>query len=225
MIQKNWAGLSAAVLSKSLRYHLLSERCPYLFFFVNILILSPYMNWTEYWPIDSALFRDLFSEEEKVLQQILLSKVLCSEARHTVPRRHPFGTLLPTRPCGIRVIFTQWLDPVITRLTRCYLRKSSSRWIAHNLKEDSWTTRVVLMRLDSGFVFPHRDTSEDLVSGELDFHWFPVDQWVFEVFRSRIHVLHIELSLAAVSNLWRIDLSIDHVFLTPPRTDKLYWFS
>ena len=27
---------------------------------------------------------------------------------------------------------------------------------------------------------PRRDCSEKLVSTELDFHWFPVDQWVFE---------------------------------------------
>ena len=26
--------------------------------------------------------------------------------------------------------------------------------------------------------FPHRDTAGKLVSGQLDFHWFPVDRWV-----------------------------------------------
>ena len=42
---------------------------------------------------------------------------------------------------------------------------------------------------------PHRDTTGKRVYGELDFHWFPVDQWGFEVFGRRIRVLRIELPL------------------------------
>ena len=40
---------------------------------------------------------------------------------------------------------------------------------------------------------PRRDTPGNLVSVELDFHWFPVDQWGFEVFGPRIHVPRIEI--------------------------------
>jgi hypothetical protein len=42
---------------------------------------------------------------------------------------------------------------------------------------------------------PRRDILETLVFGELDFHWFPVDQWGFEVFGPWIRVLHIELPI------------------------------
>ena len=41
--------------------------------------------------------------------------------------------------------------------------------------------------------FPYRDTSGKHVSDELDFHWFPADQWGFEVFGPRIHVPRIEI--------------------------------
>ena len=40
---------------------------------------------------------------------------------------------------------------------------------------------------------PHRDCSEKLVSGQVGFHWSPVDQWVFEVFGSRIHLPGVEI--------------------------------
>ena len=71
-----------------------------------------------------------------------------------VGRRCPFGTPLPTRPCVTRVTFTQWLSPIITRLTRCYLWRSTSRWIVHDLKRNSWTTRVFSTCLHPGFMSP-----------------------------------------------------------------------
>ena len=45
---------------------------------------------------------------------------------------------------------------------------------------------------------PHRDTPGKRVFGKRDFHWFPADQWGFEVFGPRIHVPHIEISLGAM---------------------------
>ena len=41
---------------------------------------------------------------------------------------------------------------------------------------------------------PHRDTLEKPVSGQIDFHWFPVDQWDFEVFGPRIRVSRVEIT-------------------------------
>ena len=41
--------------------------------------------------------------------------------------------------------------------------------------------------------FPRRDIPAKLVSGKLDVHWFPVDQWVFEGFGPRIRVLRIKI--------------------------------
>ena len=107
------------------------------------------------------------------------------DMQRLVDRRRPFGTPLPTRPCVIRVTFTQWINPVITRLTRCYIWKSTSRWIVHNLKQDSWTTRVVSMCLDPRFVLPasrlfrkacfHRDWFSLVPSGPMGFRgvWTP----------------------------------------------------
>ena len=37
--------------------------------------------------------------------------------------------------------------------------------------------------------------SEHLLSWEFDFHWFPVEQWVFRVFGHRVCVPHIEILL------------------------------
>jgi hypothetical protein len=39
---------------------------------------------------------------------------------------------------------------------------------------------------------PHRETPRKLVSDELDFHWFSVDQWIFELFGCRIRVPRTE---------------------------------
>jgi hypothetical protein len=41
--------------------------------------------------------------------------------------------------------------------------------------------------------FPHQDTPEKRVSGKLDFHWFSVDQWGFEVFGPWIRVPRLEI--------------------------------
>ena len=42
-------------------------------------------------------------------------------------------------------------------------------------------------------MFPMSRYPRNRVSGNLDFHWFPVNQWGFEVFRSRIRVPHVEI--------------------------------
>ena len=87
----------------------------------------PIRQWNRVLTCTQCIIQESFFEEEKVLRQTLLQKVLWPKARHPAPRRSsaPFGTPLPTRHCVIRVTFTQWLNPFITRLTRWYLWKYS----------------------------------------------------------------------------------------------------
>ena len=46
--------------------------------------------------------------------------------------------------------------------------------------------------------FPYRHTFEEGVFGDLDFHWFPVDQWGFEVIGHWIRVSRIHIPLGNV---------------------------
>ena len=66
---------------------------------------------------------------------------------------------------------------------------------------------------------PHQDTSEKLVSGVLDFHWFSVDQWGFEVFGPRIRVPRIQLPLVA-SRVLQVCFLDGNVLLTRLQTDR-----
>ena len=100
------------------------------------MIRFPYVNWTEYWPVHNALFKDLFLKTRKYYDKHYYRKFvgLEQDMQSLAGRRRPFGTPLPTRPCVIRVTFTQWLNSFITRLTRWYLWKSfypkyKSLWI------------------------------------------------------------------------------------------------
>ena len=43
--------------------------------------------------------------------------------------------------------------------------------------------------------FSHRDTSENRVSGKLDFHWFPIDQWGLETSEPQIRTPHSRLPM------------------------------
>ena len=101
------------------------------------MIRFPYVNWTEYWPVHNALFKDLFLKTRKYYDKHYYRKFvgLEQDMQSLAGRRRPFGTPLPTRPCIIRVTFTQWLNSFITRLTRWYLWKSfypkyKSLWIS-----------------------------------------------------------------------------------------------
>ena len=72
---------------------------------------------------------------------------------------------------------------------------------------------------------PHRDCSEKLVSDQLDFHWFPVDQWGFEVNGRQIRVPHIQLPLTPCS-LFTLTILADNFLLTStrkPRKMALFW--
>ena len=66
--------------------------------------------------------------------------------------------------------------------------------------------------------FPRRGTPGKRVFRDLDSHSFSVDEWIFEVFESRIHVPHVELPL--VPSL-RLTLSIrpGNVLLTRLQTN------
>ena len=67
--------------------------------------------------------------------------------------------------------------------------------------------------------FPHRDTQENVFCGKVDSHWFPVDQWVFEVFGSRIHVPRFEIPLVPWLGL-ALSILADNVLLTRLQTNK-----
>ena len=54
---------------------------------------------------------------------------------------------------------------------------------------------------------------------ELDFHWFLVDQWGFEVFEPRIHVRHIRLPLLPSLRL-TLGILAGNVLVTRLQTDK-----
>jgi hypothetical protein len=67
--------------------------------------------------------------------------------------------------------------------------------------------------------FPRRDASQELVSSELDFHWFPVDQWGFEANGPQIRVPHIELPLIALTVI-TVCLLAGNVLLTRLQTHQ-----
>ena len=65
----------------------------------------------------------------------------------------------------------------------------------------------------------HRTNPGKRVSGELDFHWFPVDQWVFEVNEPQSRIPHIELPTVA-SKVVNTCLLSGNVLLTRLQTDR-----
>ena len=109
LIQTTLTWLHTIILSKKLRYHLQSERCSCRFFFVNILIRLSYTNRTQYCYAPGASFRNLFLKTTKHYAEHSYGKLfgLKRNMQNLVGRRRPFGTPLPTRPCGIRVTFSQ----------------------------------------------------------------------------------------------------------------------
>jgi hypothetical protein len=113
--------------------------------------------------------------------------------------------------------FPRCLDPGFVFPTSRYLRKACFRRTRFPLASSRPMGFRGVWTLDS--CFPRRDTSEKLVSGELDFHWFPVDQWGFEVFRPRIHVLHIGLPLLPSLRL-TLGILAGNILLTRLQTDK-----
>ena len=114
-------------LSKTLRYHLQSERCSYLFFFMKMVIRLSHTNRIEYCYALDASFRNYFLKRTKYYAKHYYRKPfgLKQDMQILVGRRRPFGTPLPTQPCVIRVTFTEWPNPFTTRLTRWYLWKCS----------------------------------------------------------------------------------------------------
>ena len=115
--------ITTSFLSKTLPYHLQSERCSFLFFFMKILIRLSHTKQTEYCYALGAPFRNLFLKWRKYSAKhfYLKSFGLKLDMQILVGRRRPFGTPLPTQTWVIRVTFTQWLNPFTTQLTRWYL--------------------------------------------------------------------------------------------------------
>ena len=109
-------------LSKSLWYHLQSERCSYVFFSMKMVIRLSHTNRIEYCYALDASFRNQFLKRTKYYAKHYYRKffLLKQYMQILVGRRRPFGTPLPTQPCVICVTFTQWLIPFTTRLTRWY---------------------------------------------------------------------------------------------------------
>jgi hypothetical protein len=70
---------------------------------------------------------------------------------------------------------------------------------------------------------PYRVTSRERVSGKLDFHWFSVDQWGFEVNGPQIRIPHIKF-LTVVSKVANTGLLSGDVLLTRLQTDRQTFF-
>jgi hypothetical protein len=87
-----------------------------------------------------------------------------------VGRRRPFGTPLPTRPCIIRVSFTEWLDLSVRRLTRWYLfQQSHAVWKCsfpniQNSAEWSYGSTWWLLRQGSRIDFRKESLAQQLLA-------------------------------------------------------------
>ena len=153
------------------------------FVFLKILIWLSSKNRTEYRYAFGASFRDspLKRTEYHAKHHYRASFDLEQDVHILVGRRHPCGTPLPTRPYVSRVTLTQWLHPFTTHKHTSpagFYAGRSALLFALQLKiQPESLAGSLLDQWDENWNFPHRDTSEKLVSRGLAFHWFAAYRW------------------------------------------------
>ena len=153
------------------------------FVFLKILIRLSSKNRIEYRYAFGASFRDPLLKRTKyhAKHHYRAPFDLKQDVHILVGRQRPCGTPLPTRSYVSRVRLTQWLKPFTTIKHTSPAGFHAGRSVLFftlqlKIQPESLAASLLNQR-DKNWNFPHRDTLEKLVSGEIAFHWFAVYRW------------------------------------------------
>ena len=153
------------------------------FVFLKILIRLSSKNRIEYRYAFGASFRDPLLKRTKYHAKHHYRAFfdLKQDVHILVGRRRPCGTPLPTRSYVSRVTLTHHLNLLPPSSTQVLLNSCWSQcplFFSLQLKIQPESLAASLLdQRDENWNFPHRDTSEKLVSRGLAFHWFAAYRW------------------------------------------------